>query len=59
MRFNCGLKTLSFQPHTRTTRQDEMTSTICNVAALPAVRASPERARALLGCFHNMAELAR
>lgn len=36
-----------------------MTSTICNAAALPAVCASPERARALLGCFHNMAELAR
>ena len=36
-----------------------MTSNICNAAAVPAVRANPEHAKALLGCFYNMAELAR
>lgn len=44
---------------TTTHSQDDMTSQVCHAAARPAVRADPQRAEALLGCFHHMAELAR
>jgi hypothetical protein len=36
-----------------------MTSQVCHAAARPPVKAHPERAKALLGCFLHMAELAR
>lgn len=56
---------LTTHPYTHTPQtpnqptQDEMTSQVCHAAARPEVRADPERAQALLGCFLHMAELAR